>query len=114
MKIVSEVSYLIGLKLRNKYLTGMLPTTRNEIRNAQVLFHRFAAFPLLIGAVDGTQIRVRSFGGETAELYRNRKGYFSINVQGIVSADVNIISFLSCLCSLAFQINTSVKFHRCV
>lgn len=93
--IVSEVSYLIGYKLRRQYLYDMLPRNRNEIVNGQVLFHRFAGFPLVIGAVDGTQIRVQSFGGPTAELYRNRKGYFSINVQGIVSADVNFISFLS-------------------
>lgn len=97
--IVSEVSYLIGFKLRRQYLSGMLPTNPNEILNAQVLFHRFAGFPLLVGAVDGTQIRVRSFGGPTGELYRNRKGYFSLNVQGIVTADV-----ISCHCFLAFSI----------
>lgn len=96
MDIVSEVSYLICFKLRRQYLADMLPTTPDELIRAKVLFHRFAGFPLLIGAVDGTHIRVRSFGGPMAELYRNRKGYFSLNVQGIVTADViDIFSFLS-------------------
>lgn len=61
--------------------------------DAKALFYRFAAFPLVIGAVDCTHIKVRSFGGPTAELYRGRKGYFSLNVQAIVSADVIKVLF---------------------
>lgn len=57
--------------------------------NAKALFHRIAKFPLVICAVDGTLIRVQSFGGDNAELYRNRKTYFSMNTQIAVSADVN-------------------------
>lgn len=110
--IVSEVSYLIAFKLRHQYLSGMIPTNQNEILSAQAKFHRFAGFPLLVGAVDGTHIRVRSFGGPTAELYRNRKGYFSLNVQGIVSADVIDISFHSCFYSMFFQIYTCIKINE--
>lgn len=114
LNIVLEVSYLIGLKLRDQYLIGMLPRTPREMLNAKALYYRFAAFPLLIAAVDGTHIRVRSFGGPTAELYRNGKGYFSLNVQGIVSADVINISFLCfllvCFSSMFFfQIYSVLK-----
>lgn len=94
IRVVSEVSYLICHKLRRQYLIGMLPTTPNEIVNAKALYYRFAGFPLAVGSVDCTHIHVRSFGGPNAELYRNRKGYFSINVQAIVSADVINILFL--------------------
>lgn len=40
-------------------------------------------FKNVIGAVDGTHIRIKSPGGENPEIFRNRKGYFSINVQAI-------------------------------
>jgi len=35
----------------------------------------------VIGAIDCTHIPIESPGGNDAEIYRNRKGYFSINVQ---------------------------------
>lgn len=103
--IVAEVSYLIGFKLRQRYLTDMLPTNPRQLLDAKALFYRFAAFPLVIGAVDGTHIRVRSFGGPTAELYRNRKGYFSLNVQGIISADViNILFEIFLFCNISIEL----------
>lgn len=34
-------------------------------------------------------------GGEIAELYRNRKGYFSINVQVVCNADLKIIDIVA-------------------
>ena len=40
----------------------------------------------MIGAIDGTHIPIKSPGGNDAELYRNRKGYFSLNVQAIVDS----------------------------
>lgn len=43
--------------------------------------------PSVIGAIDGTQIPIKSPGGENAEVFRNRKGFFSINVQAVVDAD---------------------------
>lgn len=85
--VVAEVSYLIALKLRNRFIR--LPGNELEILNAKTLFHRIGGFPLVIGAIDGTHIRVTSFGGQNAELYRNRKGYFSLNCQITVSADVS-------------------------
>ena len=40
-----------------------------------------------MGAIDCTHVKIRSPGGPNAELYRNRKGYFSVNVQGVCDAD---------------------------
>lgn len=78
---VADVSFLICFKLRNEYLK--MPSVA-ELFNEKARFHRFAGFPLVIGAVDGTHIKVKSFGGQYAELYRNRKGYFFF----VVSANV--------------------------
>lgn len=90
--IIEEVSYLISNKLREHNV--FMPSTAADILNAKVGFMRLAAFPLCIAAVDGTHILINSFGGEDAELYRNRKTTFSLNVQLASSADVNNISFI--------------------
>lgn len=89
--IVSEVSFIIAMKMGQQYVT--MPNNRIEILKAKARFYRFQGFPLVIGAVDGTHIRIHSLGGDDAEYYRNRKQYFSINSQILVSADVRILYF---------------------
>ncbi|CAN7977082.1 unnamed protein product, partial [Ixodes persulcatus] len=42
-------------------------------------------FPGVTGCIDCTHVRIRSPGGEDAEVYRNRKGVFSLNVQAIIT-----------------------------
>ncbi|XP_071944823.1 putative nuclease HARBI1 [Antedon mediterranea] len=46
-------------------------------------FRAIAGFPNVIGCIDCTHVRIPCPGGQEAELFRNRKGYFSINVQVI-------------------------------
>lgn len=87
-EIVSDVSFLICQRLKQRYIR--MPQNNFEILRAKALFHRIGQFPLVIGAIDGTHIRVESFGGNNAEVYRNRKTYFSLNCQIVVSADVSI------------------------
>lgn len=85
--IVAEVSYLISYKLKERFIG--LPNDEMTILKTKALFYRFDYFPLAIGTVDGTNIKVQSFGDDNAELYRNRIGFFSINCQVISSADVS-------------------------
>lgn len=40
-----------------------------------------ARFPKGIGAIECTHVPLLSPGGNNAEIFRNRKGFFSINVQ---------------------------------
>lgn len=87
--IVAEVSYLICHYLRERFIK--MPSTVQEIIHSKVEFMRLARFPLCIGAVDGTHVLIQSFGGHDAEIYRNRKLNFSLNVQLAVSANVRFI-----------------------
>lgn len=87
LNIVHEVAYLICSKLKQRFIC--MPSTQAEIQMMKAKFHRIAQFPMCIACVDGTHIRTQSFGGNDAELYRNRKMYFSINCQIVCSADVN-------------------------
>lgn len=85
-EIIWEVSFLIGSKLKNRFIR--MPETPQEILDAKAAYYKVGNFPLCITCIDGTHIRVQSFGGDDAETFRNRKTYFSINCQGAVSADV--------------------------
>ncbi|GFX47478.1 putative nuclease HARBI1 [Trichonephila clavipes] len=60
-----------------------LPVNREECK-------RIAGFPKVIGALDGTFVRIVSPGGEDAERFRCRKNYFALNVQTIVDSDLVI------------------------
>ena len=51
-------------------------------------FYEVATLPNIVGAIDGTHVSVASPGGDHAELYRNRKGFFFINVQAL--CDTNL------------------------
>uniref|UniRef100_A0A915HHX2 Putative nuclease HARBI1 n=1 Tax=Romanomermis culicivorax TaxID=13658 RepID=A0A915HHX2_ROMCU len=53
-------------------------------------FREHRGFPGVIGAVDCTHIRIKNPGGNDAELFRNRKGWMSINTQ-VVCDDKLII-----------------------
>ncbi|KAH7961883.1 hypothetical protein HPB52_013099 [Rhipicephalus sanguineus] len=44
-------------------------------------FYRIANFPGVTGCIDCTHVKIKSPGGDDAEVFRCRKGYFSINVQ---------------------------------
>lgn len=61
---------------------------RNEEINTVIEnFHKIGSFPKVIGAIDCTHVPIASPGGNKAEYFRNRKDYFSINVQVICDAD---------------------------
>ncbi|XP_066585888.1 putative nuclease HARBI1 [Prorops nasuta] len=50
----------------------------------------------IIGAIDCVHVRIRSYdGGEDAELWRNRKGFFSINVQCVVNSHLEIMDLVA-------------------
>jgi len=78
-----------GLKgLRPKFIN--FPSTSAEIDTVRQKFFDIVKFPKCIGAIDCTHVKIISLGGLDGEIYRNRKGYFSINVQTICDADLRI------------------------
>ncbi|KAK4882543.1 hypothetical protein RN001_005862 [Aquatica leii] len=53
------------------------------------------AFPKVIGAIDCTHVKIQSPGGDEGEIFRNRKMYFSVNVQAIGDANLNILNLVA-------------------
>ncbi|GFX66206.1 nuclease HARBI1 [Trichonephila clavipes] len=64
--------------------------TELVFRISEKKFFSIAGFLKVIGALDGTFVRIVSPGGEDAERFRCRKNYFALNVQTIVDSDLVI------------------------
>ncbi|KAK9731963.1 DDE superfamily endonuclease [Popillia japonica] len=72
-----------------------MPATANDIASVKTEFYKLSQFPGVIWAIDCTHIPIKSPGGDNAELYRNRKGWFSINVQIVCDANLKIMDIVA-------------------
>lgn len=77
-RIVGRVSRLLAGQLKN---VKHFPATGDMAELAKQQFHAIAGFPGVVGAIDCTHIPIQNPGGVHGEIYRNRKGWFSYNVQ---------------------------------
>ncbi|XP_066585454.1 putative nuclease HARBI1 [Prorops nasuta] len=91
-RIVHEVSKAIADLLPN-YIR--LPRTDQEIMKTMKNNFSIAGMVRVIGAMDCVHVKIESYGGDDAELFRNRKGYMSINVQCMVNSDLEILDIVA-------------------
>ncbi|XP_036150400.1 putative nuclease HARBI1 [Monomorium pharaonis] len=92
-RIVHRVSCAIA-SLRPLHV--LFPETPSQIRKTQMEFYNKARFPRVIGAIDCTHVKfIKSPGGGNAEVFRNRKGYFSLNVQAICNANLEFTDIVA-------------------
>uniref|UniRef100_A0A8D8M1Q1 Nuclease HARBI1 n=4 Tax=Cacopsylla melanoneura TaxID=428564 RepID=A0A8D8M1Q1_9HEMI len=85
------------------------PGTAEERRKVIEEFYNIGLFPGVVGTIDCTHIPIKSPGGENAEHYRNRKGFFSLNVQTISDANLMIRNIVACW---AGSVHDSTIFHN--
>ncbi|XP_036319952.1 putative nuclease HARBI1 [Rhagoletis pomonella] len=64
-------------------------------RAIQQQFYKKAKFPRVIAAMDCTHVKILSPGGDDAEVYRNRKWFFSLNVQTLCDSHLNIMDIVA-------------------
>lgn len=64
--------------------------TEAEFEKLKTKFFNMHGFPGVIGLIDGTHVQIEKPSNSSSELYRNRKGVFSINVQIMMDCDFNI------------------------
>lgn len=86
-RIIHRVSHYIAM-LREQFIS--MPTTNHELNHLAREFFNISGFPNVCGAIDCTHIKIQSPGGNNAENFRNRKGWFSLNVQAICDAHLAI------------------------
>ena len=65
--------------LRPEYVR--FPSTEEEWRQVANTFYTKSQIPSVVGAIDCTHVAIQSPGSNVGEIYRNRKGFFSVNVQ---------------------------------
>lgn len=82
-RTIEKVTQIIA-KLRAKYVK--MPENNEELAELKKSFFTSNGIPRIIGCIDGSHVPIQSPGGVYAELFRNRKMYFSINVQAVVNA----------------------------
>ncbi|XP_053383749.1 putative nuclease HARBI1 [Mercenaria mercenaria] len=90
-RIVKSVSGAIAA-LRRRFI--VFPTD-NAATRIQRDFMNVGRIPGVIGAIDCTHIPILCPGGDKAELFRNRKGYFSINVQAVCDSDFKFTNIVA-------------------
>ncbi|CAH1995160.1 unnamed protein product [Acanthoscelides obtectus] len=90
-KTVRRVSKVLASK-RSNYIK--IPDTPEALAKAKQSFYNIARFPRCIGAIDCTHIKIVSPGGSHAELFRNRKQFFSLNVQTVSDADLKLCNIV--------------------
>ncbi|XP_060805953.1 putative nuclease HARBI1 isoform X2 [Amyelois transitella] len=88
-RIVKRVSHLFCLKVRE------FIKFPNNLQRIKEDFYVIASFPGIIGAVDGTHIPIRNPGGPYAEVFRNRKKFFSINTQVVCGPNLEIFDIVA-------------------
>ncbi|KAK5650112.1 hypothetical protein RI129_001141 [Pyrocoelia pectoralis] len=86
-RIIHKVSCAIA-RLRMQFIK--MPETEEERNAICAQFYAISRFPKCIGALDCTHVRIASPGGPEAEIYRNRKGFFSLNLQAVCDARCRI------------------------
>jgi hypothetical protein len=70
------------------------PRTQAQLDANRQFFYQIAGFRGVAGVIDGTHIPIQSPGGPRAEIYRNRKTYFSLNVQIVGGPQLEILDIV--------------------
>ena len=91
-RVIKAVSISIAEK-RRQFIK--FPQSDREIMDAMESFHATANFSHVVGAIDGTHVKISNPGGEDALRFINRKGWFSINCQATCSADMLITNIVA-------------------
>ena len=87
---ISRIVYCCSRALASLYDQFIEFTHGAELQRVQEDFARIARLPGIVGEIECTHIPIMCPNKEQSELFRNRKGYFSINVQAIEDAELLI------------------------
>ncbi|CAH1976654.1 unnamed protein product [Acanthoscelides obtectus] len=90
-RIVAHVSRVIAA-LRPQKVKMPIPTEHVQAQND---FYNIARFPKTVAAIDCTHVKIQSPGGHNAEVYRNRKSFFSINVQCLTDTNLKFLDVVA-------------------
>ncbi|CAK1589161.1 unnamed protein product [Parnassius mnemosyne] len=88
-RIVKRVSYLISLQIK-RYIKFPENSEYTKLK-----FYQIAQFPGVRGCIDCTHVAIQNPGGNFAEVFRNRKKFFSINTQLVCGPELEIYDIVA-------------------
>lgn len=80
---VSRIIKIVSRAIASLYNNYKKCPSGHRIVEVQRALMQQSSLPGVVGLIDCTHIPIISPGGDNAELFRNRNGFFSINVQAI-------------------------------
>lgn len=96
LSTVSRIVKRVSEAIAQLYVAFIkFPDNAEEVNKIQQDFYDVASFPRVLGAIDCTHVRIQSPGGDDAEVYRNRKQYFSINVQAVCNSKLKLMNLVA-------------------
>lgn len=73
-----------------------MPSTDEEIENNKLSFFSIAGMPSIIGAIDGTLIKIQKVGGvQNKTDFFSRKQFYCLNVQVVSDAQARILDIVA-------------------
>ncbi|XP_015378267.1 PREDICTED: putative nuclease HARBI1, partial [Diuraphis noxia] len=77
-RIIKNISKMLASNVKNHV---HFPRNIDEWNIIKVKFYQMYKMPRIGGCIDCTHIQIQNPGSPDSEVFRNRKGYFSLNVQ---------------------------------
>ncbi|XP_066600578.1 putative nuclease HARBI1 [Prorops nasuta] len=90
-RIVKQISRIFAEKLGDFIY---FPRTAEDCNKNYEQFYQIANFPNVIGTIDYTHIKIKNPGSVYGEAFRNRKGWFSLNIQAVCGSNLNIMDIV--------------------
>ncbi|KAH9375342.1 hypothetical protein HPB48_015373 [Haemaphysalis longicornis] len=90
--VIWEVTQAVCLRLFPKNV--QLPNA-TEGKSLMTRLYQIGRFTGVTGCIDCTHVQIISPGGDCAEVYRNRKGVFSINVQAVTGPELQFLDVVA-------------------
>jgi len=91
-RIVKKVSNLVAEKAS---MFIKFPSGFRDIATLKMKFSEIAGLSGIVGAIDCSHISIVSTGTDNAEIFRNRKGFFSVNVQYVCDATMSFTNIVA-------------------
>ncbi|XP_066984532.1 putative nuclease HARBI1 isoform X2 [Macrobrachium rosenbergii] len=97
---ISQCKVSTSLKTVARAIANMSPQyikfpAGNDLRQKMMDFQSIAGFPGVIGTIDCTHIPILKPSLPNSEIYRCRKGFFSLNVQAVAGPDLTFYNVVS-------------------
>ncbi|XP_041369909.1 putative nuclease HARBI1 [Gigantopelta aegis] len=89
---ISQSSVNVCLTLCRRLDNINFPEGAADLRSIKGAFYNICGFPNVVGALDGTLISIQGMAGDDEKIYVCRKGYHSLNIQGVEDANMRFLN----------------------